>query len=45
MKLRILPVEFHDERGFSLKLLPWDEYDYVLNLKAFGRDFGIGIDK
>jgi hypothetical protein len=38
-------VHFHDERGFSIKLLKWDEYDYMFNIKAFGRDFGWGINK
>lgn len=45
MKLYKMPVNVHNESGFSIKLIKWDEYNYVLNIKAFGRDFSIGIDK
>lgn len=45
MKLHRMPINVHDEFGFSIKFMKWDEYDYIFNIKAFGRDFSIGIDK
>lgn len=45
MKLHKMPINVHNERGFSIKVLEWDEYDYIFNIKAFGRDFSIGIDR
>ena len=48
MKLHLLPIEFHNERGFSIKLFKnweFEDYQYLFNIQAFGRDFGIGIDK
>lgn len=45
MKIERLEVRRHNERGFSIKLFPWDEHDYLFNIKAFGRDFSWGINK
>lgn len=45
MKIKRQKVFYHGERGFSIKLLEWDEYDYMFNIQAFGRDFGWGINK
>jgi hypothetical protein len=45
MRLYKMPINVHKESGFSIKLIKWDEYDYVFNIKAFGRDFSIGVVK
>ena len=48
MKITRLDVHFHNERGFSIKLFKhweFEEHQYLFNIKAFGRDFGWGIDK
>ena len=45
MKIIREPIFFHNERGFSVKLMEWDMSDYMFNIKAFGRDFGWRIYK
>ena len=45
MKIIKEPIFFHNERGFSIKLMKWDMSDYMFNIKAFGRDFGWRIYK
>ena len=45
MKIVREPVDFHNERGFSVKLMEWDTCDYMFNIQAFGRDFGWRIYK
>lgn len=39
MKIVRNEIFFHNQRGFSVKLMPWDTADYCFNIQAFGRDF------
>lgn len=46
MKVEWTGVHRHGEHGFRVDLFKeWDDYDYLFNIKAFGRDYGWGIYK